>query len=87
MQQPYYNTHNSYTTPVEKKYHKVGVGRNHSDNTPPSFLKLSAQNIFFTHSGELHLKQWAHWLSKKNLWIPRCTCKAKFIFKEILFSI
>ena len=32
---------------VLKKYHKFGVGRNYGNNTPPSFLKPSAQKGFF----------------------------------------
>ena len=42
----HYNTRNSYTTTVLKKYHEVAVGRNHGDNTPPSFLKLGPKQFF-----------------------------------------
>ena len=31
---------------VLKKYHKFAMGHNHLDNTPPSFLKPSTQNLF-----------------------------------------
>ena len=35
---------------------------------PPSFPKLSSQNIHFLNpiEFEFHLKQWAHWLSEAN---------------------
>ena len=55
-----YNTHNSYTMTVLKKYHKVGLGRNHGDKAPPSIPQTLSQKriIWIPFMFEFHLWQW-----------------------------
>ena len=47
---------------VLKKFHKVCVGCNHGDYTPPSFLEFLTQIFIFFMVVEIQLIMWVHWL-------------------------
>ena len=63
---------------VLKKFHKVCVGCNHGDYTPPSFLEFLTQIFIFFMVVEIQLIMWVHWLfNAKEVWVAQpwhCMC-------------